>query len=195
MGRHGPGTHMAGNAIASHLKFMRNGRRCPGQVGAAQSGVATLIQLVSTNTSTSVIGDMTLSAGDLLRMGCNGRIAFQFIGPAAFGMTGQAVHRGKIGLLDLVRDDTAAIRDIVCASIFLEGALGGGSCPDSLWNQLISYRKWPARSDQKSVLTCTNRGLPIRSGSKEKAENTMNGKAIRQRPAKTRNIFPTFCCF
>ena len=101
-GRHRPRTHVAGNAIASHLKLMGNGRRRPGQFGSAQTGRHNAHPIAVRKHFGRGHRDVTLPAGDLLRMGRYGCISSQFFRPAAPGMTGQTIDGGKIGFLDFM---------------------------------------------------------------------------------------------
>ena len=75
-GRHRPRTHVACNAIASHLQLMGNGRWRPGQFGSAQTGGHNAHPIAVSKHLGLGHRDVTLPAGDLLRMGRYGRISF-----------------------------------------------------------------------------------------------------------------------
>ena len=85
---------MAGNAIASHLKFMRNGRRCPGQLRSAQTGRCDAAPVDVDEQFFAGHLDMTLPAGLVFRMGCDRRMFFELLRPATPGVAGQALDPG-----------------------------------------------------------------------------------------------------
>ena len=99
-----PRAHMTCNAVASHLNIMGNRRRRSGQGGPAQTRRRNANPVVFDKQVGLGHGDMALPAGLLLRVGCYGRMPFEFLRPTAPGMTGQALNPGQIRLLDFVRD-------------------------------------------------------------------------------------------
>ena len=103
-GGHRARAHMAGNAIAAHLKFMGNRRRCSGQGSTAQprrrdTGPVMLHEQLDVRHR-----NVALPAGGVLGMGCDGRMPLQFLRPPALGMAGQTLNWGQIRLFDLMRD-------------------------------------------------------------------------------------------
>ena len=75
-GRHRTRTHMTGNAIASHLKIMRDGRRRPRQMRPAQTRRRQAHPVAGNEQFFRYSFSVALSAISLLRMGRYGRIPF-----------------------------------------------------------------------------------------------------------------------
>ena len=93
-GRHRTRAHMTGDTIASHLKFMRDGRRSPGQFGSTQAGCCNAAPVDVNEQFLAGHFDMTLPAGLLFRMGRDGCVSFKFLRPTAPGMTGKTLNPG-----------------------------------------------------------------------------------------------------
>ena len=93
-GRHRPRTHVARDTIASHLEFMRNGGRSPGQVRSAQAGRCDAHPVNVNEQFFAGHCDMALPAGLLFRMGRYGCVSFKLFRPTAPGVTGKALNPG-----------------------------------------------------------------------------------------------------